>query len=99
MKPLFDLAFDKRPEEELYDLKTDPYQMNNVAGDSDYTEAKSEMKKRLIKYLTDTKDPRVVGGEMKWLNAAYFKEIDKTPHPGQRAIDALGLEKEYSYDR
>ncbi len=99
VKPLFDLAFDKRPEEELYDLKTDPYQMNNVAGDSDYTEAKSEMKKRLIKYLTDTKDPRVVGGEMKWLNAAYFKEIDKTPRPGQRAIDALGLEKEYSYDR
>jgi len=99
VKPLFNLAFEMRPAEELYDLKKDPHQMNNVADDSNYREAKSEMKKRLIRYLTDTKDPRVVGGEMKWMNAAYFKEIDKTPRPGQRAIDALGLEKEYYYDR
>jgi len=99
VKALFDLAFEKRPEEELYDLKRDPYQMNNLADDSEYALAKSEMNKRLIQYLTDTKDPRVLGGEMKWLNAAYFKEIDKTPRPGQKAIEALGLEEEYSYDR
>ncbi len=29
--PLFALAFDKRPEEELYVLKEDPYQLHNVA--------------------------------------------------------------------
>ena len=32
VKELFALAFDKRPAEELYDLKKDPNQMNNVAG-------------------------------------------------------------------
>jgi hypothetical protein len=44
------------------------------------------------------KDPRVVGGEMKWLNAAYCKDLDTPPRPGQTAIDALGLNEEYSYD-
>ena len=30
-KELFELAFGKRPAEELYDLKKDPGQLNNVA--------------------------------------------------------------------
>jgi len=96
--PLFDLAFAKRPEVELYDLKKDPYQMNNVAEDSEYADAKAKMHDRLVKYLTDTGDPRVTGGELKWLNAEYFAEMDKTPRPGSKAIEALGLEEEYSYD-
>lgn len=96
--PLFDLAFAKRSKVELYDLKKDPHQMVNVAEDANYADAKTKMHDRLIKYLTDTKDPRVVGGEQKWLKAEYFAEMDKTPRPGQKAIDALGLEEEYSYD-
>lgn len=36
IEPLFDLAFGKRPFEELYDLNKDPYQMENVAGDPEY---------------------------------------------------------------
>ena len=98
VKPLFDLAFGKRPAEELYDLKKDPFQMLNVADDLNYALEKSEIKERLIDYLTETKDPRVVGGEMKWLNAAYFKDLDKNPRPAQTAIDALGLDEEYAYD-
>lgn len=98
VKPLFDLAFGKRPAEELYDLKKDPFQMVNVADDLNYALEKSEIKERLINYLTETKDPRVVGGEMKWLNAAYFKDLDKNPRPGQTAIDALELNEEYAYD-
>lgn len=30
-KYLFKLVFEKRPAEELYDIKKDPYQMNNIA--------------------------------------------------------------------
>lgn len=98
IKPFFDLSFAKRPMEELYDLRKDPFQMNNVAEDASYADAKSKIKGRLIQYLTDTKDPRVIGGEQKWLNAEYFAERDKTPRPGRKAIEALDLEEEYSYD-
>jgi arylsulfatase A-like enzyme len=96
---LFDLAFAKRPAEELYDLKKDPDQMVNVAADANYLEIKKQMQDKMNKYLTETKDPRVVGGEMKWMNAEYFAEMDKTPRPSQRSIDALGLEEEYDYDQ
>jgi len=98
IKPLFDLAFAKRPKIELYDLKKDPYQMKNVAEDSEYADAKIKMHDSLIKYLTDTKDPRVIGGPQKWLKTVYYQELDKTPRPSQEAIKALGLKKEYSYD-
>ena len=33
-KKYFSRAYGKRPLEELYDLKKDPYQMNNVARES-----------------------------------------------------------------
>ena len=33
---LAELAFGLRPAEELYDLKNDPHQMNNLAGKVDY---------------------------------------------------------------
>jgi arylsulfatase A-like enzyme len=97
MQPLFDLAFSKRPAEELYDLKADPYQMNNVAGDANYQEVLESLSGQLTKHLKATGDPRELGGEMKWEKAAYFAEKDKHPKPGQSAIDALGLEEEYSY--
>ncbi len=98
IKPMFDLAFAKRPAEELYDLKKDPFQMKNVAMDPAYTDVKAKMAGKLDAYLIKTKDPRIIGGEMKWINADYFAEMDKTPRPSQKSIDALGLEEEYSYD-
>lgn len=57
----YDFAFAKRPGEELYDLKKDPEQMNNVAADPAYAKSKQEMSARLMKRLTDAKDPRVTG--------------------------------------
>ena len=48
-------------------------------------------------YLNKTGDPRVTGAEMKWLNAEYFAEKDKTPKPSQSSIEALNLEEEYDY--
>jgi arylsulfatase A-like enzyme len=59
-KPYYDYAFAKRPAEELYDLKADPDQMRNVAGDPTYADARKEMAARLTKILTDAGDPRLV---------------------------------------
>src|SRR5262245_1058286 len=57
----YDYAFAKRPGEELYDLKTDPEQTNNLAADPAYAKQKQELSAQLMKRLTDAKDPRVTG--------------------------------------
>jgi N-sulfoglucosamine sulfohydrolase len=57
----YDIAFAKRPREELFDLKSDPHQVKNVAGDPAYAEEKNNLNKRLMDELTRTGDPRVTG--------------------------------------
>lgn len=57
----YELAFAKRPAEELYDLKKDPDEINNVAEDPAYAEAKAQLKARLMAELERTGDPRVTG--------------------------------------
>jgi hypothetical protein len=59
-KPYFELAYARRPREELYDLKTDPYQVKNVAADPKYAEARAELEQRLLAELSRTGDPRLV---------------------------------------
>ncbi|WP_430812927.1 MULTISPECIES: sulfatase family protein [unclassified Carboxylicivirga] len=98
IKPLFDLAFAKRPKEELYDLEKDQYQMNNVANDPAYQEAREKLAKQLTDHLKKHGDPRELGLEMKWVDAEYLAEKDKSPRPGQEAIELLNLEEEYYYD-
>jgi len=63
---LAELSFGLRPAEELYDLANDPEQMNNLAGAASYAQVQAEMRKRLFDRLTETKDPRVVGGTVGW---------------------------------
>jgi uncharacterized sulfatase len=61
VKKLFELAFGKRPAEELYDLRKDPDQLNNVAGKPEYAKAKRRLSVALMAELKATKDPRVLG--------------------------------------
>src|SRR6185503_15757231 len=67
----YDFAFAKRPSEELYDLKKDPQQTNNVAADPAYAKSKQEMSTRLMKLLTDAKDPRVTGDGQTFERSPY----------------------------
>ncbi len=57
----YNLAFGNRPGEELYDLRTDPDQVKNVATNPAYAPTLAEMSSRLMKKLIDAKDPRVTG--------------------------------------
>ncbi len=59
---LFDLAFGKRPAEELYDLKKDPGQLNNLASDSSYREVLEMLSGQLMDELEKTGDPRLGDG-------------------------------------
>ncbi len=62
VKPLFDLAFEKRPAEELYDLRSDPHQLQNVASDPAYADTRKKLESSLLAELRATGDPRVLGG-------------------------------------
>jgi arylsulfatase A-like enzyme len=57
----YELGFGKRPNEELYDLAGDPDYMNNVAGDPAYASVREELRRRLLRILEETNDPRVQG--------------------------------------
>jgi len=61
VRKLFDLAFGKRPEEELYDLEKDADQLRNVAGDPAYAGTRDELWRRLQAALRAGGDPRVRG--------------------------------------
>ena len=71
IKPFFDLAMGKRPAEELYDLKTDPNQLTNVAGQDRFAEVKQELANQLTSALRETADPRVIGGGDKFDEYPY----------------------------
>lgn len=45
-----------RPEEELYDLRSDPYEINNLAGDPDHADRLAEMRGRLDTWMEETGD-------------------------------------------
>lgn len=56
-----DYAFGRRPAEELYDLRTDPHCLNNLAADPNFAQVRSDLAERLMSVLTATGDPRVTG--------------------------------------
>ena len=57
-----DWSFAKRPQEELYDMVNDPFQLNNLAGDPDYQDIQKELNTRLFELLQESGDPRASGG-------------------------------------
>jgi len=60
-KKLFKLAFEKRPYEELYDLRTDPGQLSNIAAKPEYGKQKRKLVAIFEKELTATYDPAALG--------------------------------------
>jgi hypothetical protein len=82
VKPLFELAFAKRPAEELYDLKRDPHQMTNVAARAEFSEAKVKLRQRLEVWMRETADPRASKDDDRWDQYPYYG--------GRRAPTAAG---------
>lgn len=69
---LFDLAFNLRPKEELYDCHTDPDQLRNLAADPAHREILKKLSERLTAYLKASGDPRETTGEAPWDNWKYY---------------------------
>lgn len=72
VKRYFELSFAKRPAEELYDLKSDPDQLVNVAGDPKFADTLKRLALQLETELRETSDPRVVGGGERFDEYPYY---------------------------
>jgi N-sulfoglucosamine sulfohydrolase len=57
----YDLAFNYRPEEELYNIAQDPECLKNLAKDPQFAAKKQELRAKLEGMLKEEKDPRVLG--------------------------------------
>ena len=68
----FDLAFGKRPAEELYEISSDPYQLTNLAFKPGFQEIKKALSKQMRDYLLRTGDPRILGNPEVFQEAPYF---------------------------
>ncbi len=71
LRRYYDHAFAKRSGEELYDLRNDPHQTNNVANAASFLVEKNNLAKRLMKMLNDTHDPRVTGDGRKFEQSPF----------------------------
>ncbi|MEA1877815.1 MAG: sulfatase [Bacteroidota bacterium] len=58
----YNWSFAQRPQEELYDMLNDPFQLVNLAGSPDYDAVRTELKEELFTLLEESEDPRVIGG-------------------------------------
>ncbi len=67
----YELAVGRRPAEELYDLKSDPDQLRNVAADPAFTRSRKKMTARLEEILRKTGDPRQQG-RAPWDGYPYY---------------------------
>jgi hypothetical protein len=67
----YDYAFAKRPEEELFDLRTDPDYMTNVADDPDYAAIKMNLSRDLMGTLVTENDPRVIEDPIRFEHPPY----------------------------
>jgi uncharacterized sulfatase len=68
----YELAFAKRPGEELYDLKNDPGQLRNLATRPDFAETRKRLRNAIQRHLTKTKDPRALGLDAPWDYYPYY---------------------------
>ena len=80
----YDIAFAKRPAEELYDLRQDPHQVKNVAADPAYTAEKARLAAQLMKILTEAGDPRVSGDGKTFERSPFTDNVTAAARSGER---------------
>ncbi|MGD8237763.1 MAG: sulfatase [Armatimonadota bacterium] len=69
-----------RPEEELYDLASDPLEYNNLAGDTEHDEVLGTLRDRVQQWMQETGDPLVQGDWPPTEKQRQRLETDTTPN-------------------
>ncbi|MBA3296100.1 MAG: sulfatase [Acidobacteria bacterium] len=70
--PFFQMATAKRPAEELYDLRRDPHQVKNVAGQPEHRAAQRRLREELDRWMRTTGDPRATVDDDRWDRFSYY---------------------------
>lgn len=70
-KEYWELNFGKRVSEELYNIKKDPYCMNNLADDARYILYLEDLKSDMTMKLEEQKDPRILGNGEVFMSYPY----------------------------
>ncbi len=82
IRPYFDLAYDIRPEFELYDVGNDPFCLHNLAGNATYAAAEGELKVALQNEMQRSGDPRMVGPDKEIFETYIrYSPIRQFPQP------------------
>ena len=68
----FELATAKRPAEELFDLRKDPAQLHNVAGERAYAKDLARLRAQLQAWQRRTADPRLTNDDDRWDAYPYY---------------------------
>ena len=58
---IWNMNFGKRAEEELFDIRTDPSCMVNLAGNTEYSDVTVKLRELMENELRDQNDPRILG--------------------------------------
>lgn len=81
----YEHAYGKRPREELFDLRKDPHQMHNVAGEPAYEQVLEQLRTRLLDELIRSGDPRLINdGEFFETPPMAGPLPDDVPKPNRR---------------
>lgn len=75
IKPLFEAAFGKQPAEQLFDIRTDPGCMKNLAASSAHAAILKKLRAQLDQTLLAQKDPRVLGQGDIWESYPRFSPM------------------------
>jgi arylsulfatase A-like enzyme len=73
----FQLATGRRPAEELYDLRRDPQQVENVAGRPAHGAAQQRLREELDRWMRETGDPRATADDDRWDRFPYYGQPAK----------------------
>jgi N-sulfoglucosamine sulfohydrolase len=69
------LCFGKRPDEELFDLNTDPYCVKNLSAAPDQQSRRAALETQMVRGLKEQGDPRMLGNG---------EDFDKYPYAGEK---------------
>jgi arylsulfatase A-like enzyme len=90
---------DVRPPEELYDVKNDPYEINNLANDPAFADRLKEMRDRLDTWIIETGDQGRESDEMYDSDmAVYLNSMRRKNDPGHLKViqDNISLMKRWA---
>ena len=87
IKYYFDLAVARRPMEELFDVKNDPFCLNDLSTLPEYQKILIQLRESLEARLRETNDPRAVGNGDVWETYKRFNIMRTFPSPDWLSVN------------